>query len=309
MLQPIVVGLDGSRESVAAANWAAREALRRELPLRLVHAWEGLPDADEPAGLPELRVPQYWARRILRTTQDRLAARYPQISISGEQIRRPPVPALVAEAECAELLVLGNQGFGGLGGRLAGSVAMAAVAQIARPVVLVRGDFSASDECRPDACGNPSERTAYRDVVLGLDVRHDCGQLLEFALAAACFRGAALRVIHAVRLPNARGGTEPARSRRLQGEAAWVLASVLDPWREKFPTVDVRAQVLYGRPTQEVVQAARDAGLLILGRQVRPGMAGNHAGRITHTAIHHVSCPVAVIAHDGPEVHSSEART
>ncbi|MGP4051269.1 universal stress protein [Streptomyces sp. 2A115] len=45
MLKPVVAGLDGSRESLAAAGWAAREALRRGLPLRLVHAREGLPYA------------------------------------------------------------------------------------------------------------------------------------------------------------------------------------------------------------------------------------------------------------------------
>lgn len=50
MLQPIVVGLDGSRESVAAADWAAREALRRGLPLRLIHAWEGPPEPAESTG-------------------------------------------------------------------------------------------------------------------------------------------------------------------------------------------------------------------------------------------------------------------
>lgn len=33
MTRPVVAGLDGSGESLAAADWAAREALRRGLPL------------------------------------------------------------------------------------------------------------------------------------------------------------------------------------------------------------------------------------------------------------------------------------
>ncbi|MGQ4388673.1 universal stress protein [Streptomyces sp. SAS_270] len=37
------VGLDGSTQSIAAADWAAREAEQREASLRLVHAWEPQP--------------------------------------------------------------------------------------------------------------------------------------------------------------------------------------------------------------------------------------------------------------------------
>ena len=72
---------------------------------------------------------------------------------------------------------------------------------------------------------------------------------------------------------------------------------MLDPWREKFPTVDVRVQVVRGRPAHEVEQAAHSAGLLIVGRQLCR-VFGSHTGRFTHMAIHHVSCPVAVVAHN-----------
>lgn len=40
MTVQVTVGLDGSSESVAAAAWAAREAVRREAPLRMVHVEE-----------------------------------------------------------------------------------------------------------------------------------------------------------------------------------------------------------------------------------------------------------------------------
>ncbi|WP_375232016.1 universal stress protein [Streptomyces sp. NWU339] len=39
MTRPIPAGVDGSEESFAAPAWAGREAERRGLPLRPVHAW------------------------------------------------------------------------------------------------------------------------------------------------------------------------------------------------------------------------------------------------------------------------------
>ncbi|WP_030681136.1 universal stress protein [Streptomyces sp. NRRL B-1347] len=298
MLRPIVVGLDGSRESVAAADWAAREALRRGLPLRVVHAWEGLPGDDEPVSLPELAAPRYWARRILRSAVDRLDEDHPQVPVTAEQIHRPPVPALLAEADAGELLVLGNQGFGGLGGLLAGSVAMAVVAHARTPVVLVRAGFEAVDEHVPNGDREASVGNPYRPVVVALDLRHSCDSLLAFAFEAARHRAAPLHVVHAWRLPNTRGGTDERGHVPTQRDAEWVLESVLEPWKDKYPQVAVHATAEYGRPVPAVSRAARYAGLLVLGREMRHGRLRSHTGHVTHMAIHQVSCPVAVVAHE-----------
>ena len=48
MTMPIVAGTDGSEESLAAVGWAATEAVRRRVPLSIVHVVEphhGLPAA------------------------------------------------------------------------------------------------------------------------------------------------------------------------------------------------------------------------------------------------------------------------
>ncbi|MEV3860634.1 universal stress protein [Streptomyces sp. NPDC050095] len=298
MLRPMVVGVDGSRESSAAADWAAREALRRDLPLRIVHAWEGLPadDAEEP--LPELKVPQYWARRVLRTTVEQLGVRYPKLYAACEQVRLPPGPALLAEAENAELLVLGSQGLGGVSGVLAGSVAMATAAHAPRPVVLVRAGYTAADEHLPQGDGKASPSAPPRDVAVAVDLARPSGSILEFAFRAAEFRHAPLRVVHAWRHP-----LGPARSGAGERAATWAaaqseLAAALQPWREKFPGVFVHETLAQGRAPHEVTKAAGGSGLLVVGRRIRRAATGSHLGPVTHAAIHHVTCPVVVVPHD-----------
>ncbi|WP_326719062.1 MULTISPECIES: universal stress protein [unclassified Streptomyces] len=298
MLRPVVVGLDGSRESDAAADWAAREAFRRGLPLRLVHAWEGLPDTETGATLPELQVPQYWARRVLRSAGDRLGERHPQLAIAAEQVRRPPGPALLAEAETAELLVIGSQGLGGVGGFLSGSVAMATVAHAERPVVLVRAGDTAEDEHLPDPAGKSSVRTPLRDVAVAVDLGQPCDAVLEFAFHAAECRQAPLRAVHVWRVPRGLGIPDAEERARLRADAERQLAALLQPWREKFSGVYVRESVIEGRPSHELVKAAGGAGLLVVGRRRRRAAVGSHTGPVAHSMIHHVRCPLAVVPHD-----------
>ncbi|HET6858787.1 MAG TPA: universal stress protein, partial [Streptomyces sp.] len=44
MTPSVAVGFDGSPESRAAAEWAAREAKLRDLPVQLIHVWEPVPE-------------------------------------------------------------------------------------------------------------------------------------------------------------------------------------------------------------------------------------------------------------------------
>jgi len=298
MPRPVVAGLDGSRESLAAADWAAREALRRGLPLRLVHAWEGLPDEAAEATLPELRAPQYHARRTLRFAVDRLNERYPQLYIAAEQVRKQPGPALIAEAENAELLVIGSRGAGGVSGFFSGSVAMATAAHVERPIVLVRAGDTAEDEHLPDSSGKPSVRTPCRDVAVVVDVGSPCDEVLDFAFRAAELRRAPLRAVHAWHVPLTQGTPDVEEHERRREGAERELTGLLGPWREKFPAVLVRETLYEGRPAHVLVRAAHGAGLLVVGRRRRRAAVGSRTGPVAHALIHHVDRPVALVPHD-----------
>ncbi|WP_234347409.1 universal stress protein [Streptomyces specialis] len=289
MFPTVTVGLDGSSESLAAAGWAAGEARRRGLPLRLVHVWE----AGAYSALPSVdgRTLRYWAERIPREAAEDLRSRFPGVDISYEQFTGAPARVLTGEtAEGSGMLVLGTRGLGGLTGFLLGSVAQSAVAHAHGPVALVR----------PGADGEAAAPAAT-DVVLGLDVADPPAALIDHAFDAAARRGARLRVVHAWRVPPVYGFSaatvEPGIAAVFAEDVARELADALRPWRAKYPGVEVVEQPVMGRPGRELAEAARDAAVLIVGRRARRARTGWHIGPVTHAVMHHAIAPVIVVPH------------
>ncbi|GAA2348528.1 universal stress protein [Streptomyces kunmingensis] len=307
MAHPITVGLDGTAESMAAADWAAREALLRSLPLDLLHAWKWQPYLYAPLG--DVCIPPNvdatepnWAGKMLGDAETVLAQRYPGLRISSRDMSEEPVAALLAASDQARLLVLGSRGLGGLTGFVVGSVAHAVVARTVRPVVLVRAEQRAEDEHDRDKEGEGTTATPYRDVVVGLDLERPDDAVLEFAFDAAGRRAGRLRVVHGLRLPpyytRHAGSLGPELHAQLVAGARKVLNTVLRPWRRKYPGVDVTEQAFTGGAGLHLVRAARDASLVVVGRRHRHSALGGHVGPVTQAVLHHATVPVAVVPHD-----------
>ena len=167
MVRTVVVGLDGSTESRAAAEWAAREAKLRGLPLKIVHVWEPVPEPMAQAPLLGAETQQHWSERVPREAAEGIRLRHPGIEVTTEQLTGGSADTLVKAAADAELLVLGSRGLSGFGGFMVGSVGLSVVAHAERPVVLVRAGEQAADEHEPDPAGIPSAAGPYRPVVIG----------------------------------------------------------------------------------------------------------------------------------------------
>ncbi|MER7897652.1 universal stress protein [Streptomyces sp. NPDC096046] len=310
----IVVGIDGSTEGLAAAHWAAQEAQRRGTGLSVIHVWHRHP---HPAPyVPMDSTERDWAEQLLREAVRRVRAAHPGLRITDRLVCDATVAGLLKAAAVADLLVLGSRGLGALGGFLTGSVSQRVVGRSARPVVLVRAGRSATDEHLPATHGVAPEEipeTPYRQVVLGLQTDRPCEELIEFAFDAARRRGTGLSVVHAFRtafrpapvpsapMVSAAPESPPPvpwpQARVLAGEERTVTA-VLRPWREKYPTVPVTETVTEGRAAVVLVQAAQDAGLLVVGRRGIDHQVGVFTGPVTHAVLHHAGCPVAVVPHD-----------
>ncbi|MFJ9038727.1 universal stress protein [Streptomyces sp. NPDC102406] len=281
----LTVGTDGSHESMSAADWAAREALRRGLPLRLLHADCG----ERPAPPPhDVDLP---GRGVLDRAALRLSYLYPSLEIIARRRPAPAVAALLAAAAESETLVLGSRGFTGYSGFLVGSVALAVTASAERPVVLVRAGGLPEDE-RARAGG------AFLPVVVGLDVTGPSDEILSYAFEAAALRGTELHALHAWTLPPLRADASgvtvaPGDAARRETLRRRALEGALQVWRAKYPEVRVVERLLYGQPGHHLLKASTAAGLTVIGRDID----ADRLGRTAHSVVHHVTSPVAIVPH------------
>jgi nucleotide-binding universal stress UspA family protein len=301
MTRTITVGLDGSPESRAAAEWAAREAKLRGLALRLLHVWEPVPEPMAQAPLLGAETHQHWSEKIPRETAEGLRLRHPGVEVTTEHLAGRPSEVLGEAAGTTELLVLGSRGLSGIGGFMVGSVGLAVVAHAVCPVVLVRAGEQAADEHEMDPAGIPSAATAYRPVVLGLDTGHPDASVIEFAFEEAARRGTRLHVVHAWNLPPyyVYGAvTDLERYDEVVHWQATELTEALRPWREKYPSVEATAVSRSGSPAEHLITASREASLVVVGRRIRRSPFGVHIGPVAHAVLHHAGAPVAVVAHD-----------
>ncbi|GAA2403405.1 universal stress protein [Streptomyces glaucosporus] len=300
MARTVTVGVDGSGESLAAADWAAREAVRRGVPLRLVHVREPDPFT-VPESFADAETREHWARRIPREAADDLARLYPELEITTEQLTGHAAAVLTDTAQEAELLVIGTRGLGVVAGFLVGSVALTTVARVPCPVVLVRAGTT-DEHARKEGTGDAADYGPYRDVVLGAELYRPTDELFAFAFEAAARRGAVLRVVHSWNPPLVYGidpvAVDPRMATDLAQESSRALQDALRPWRGKYPDVEVRAEAVVGRPARHLLEAAKDASLVVVGRRNRRSPLGFHIGPVAHTVMHHSPAPVAVVPHD-----------
>ncbi|MFF2950058.1 universal stress protein [Kitasatospora sp. NPDC057965] len=299
MTRSVVVGVDGSPESLAALDWAAEEAARRELPLKVVLAWPTVVTPLAVLGTVDLARRQ--ADVTLRDAELRVRERWPELTVQAVQVPTDPVRALVDEVSGAqepdgapaELLVLGSRGFGAVAGFLVGSVSQRVLARTDCPVVLVRRGEDGEEAAGP------------REVVVGVDPFEGAEAVLAHAFEVAERRGLPLRAVYCWTLPATYQYAGIAASVDVTGEmlvyAKGELTRVVQPWREKHPGVAVTEEAVNARPAKVLADRAAGAELVVIGRRVRRSPLGAHIGAVAHAVLHHVPCPVAVVPYERPE--------
>lgn len=273
----ILAGYDGSPDAEQALRWAAREAAARGVVLTVCHSWvPACPVTPAAAGIFELA----------RSTGEHILARGGQHAqdLMGSAADVRPVladePAAAALCQCsgsAEMTVVGSRGRGGLAGMLLGSVSSQVAAHARGRVVVVRGQWLPVATYVPGA------------IVVGGDGSAASATAVEFAFEEAALRDAPLVAVCA--LADAAGSIGGAR----QVEDAF--EDVLTRCEKENPDVIVDRRVTPGPPRGALLTTTSDvqAQLLVVGDRGRGGLRGMLLGSVSHAALHHAPCPVAVV--------------
>ncbi|MFE1318677.1 universal stress protein [Kitasatospora phosalacinea] len=275
--RPVVLGVDARQVSPVVVGWAADEAERRGLPLRLVHAVPDEPRdrrGDGPAYLQSLRAA---GAQALEKAEGMVAERHPELRPQSVLRDGPPAPVLCAESARAALVVLGTRRLGRLAEVLSRySVTVPVSAQAHCPVAVVR---------EPE---HTTPRPPY--VVLGVDGSPACGPAVRFAADLAARRGAALRAVWVRRTP-----VRPFEPLEDEAEVRRRLFESTAGCAADEPDLDLTHEVVPGDPVEELVRISAHALAVVVGRHGRGGLTGMRLGSVPRGLIRGAPCPVVTV--------------
>jgi nucleotide-binding universal stress UspA family protein len=136
----VVVGVDGSPDSVTAARFAAVEARSRGAELHVVHAWSDTVSGygGPPWAVPDATLQEEAASALQRSVRDAGLDGGVGLRVRAEAVEGVDWDVLLDVAEGADLLVVGSRGRAGWAALLLGSVALHCVTAAPCPVAVVR---------------------------------------------------------------------------------------------------------------------------------------------------------------------------
>ena len=303
--QPVVAGIDGTRDGIVAARYAASLAEQLGRSLVLLHAYRHsaainplLPLADPASARRGTAAVAYAPRSVtfnseimrsagehaLRVAQLEALTMRPDLVIRTRLVAGSPAKALIEASRHAAALVLGRSGLGDVERLLAGSVGSAVVTHASSPVVVVPSDWDPAD--------------APPRVVVGIAGADTEAAAVDFAFDFAARAGCRLVVAHAdhgldkVYQGNA---TLEAQAASLRDDDLRMIAEAASGWGERHPQVAIEQVVSAQRPVDMLLRESQSATLVVVAARARGGFAGLVLGSTAQAIAMHARCPVAVV--------------
>lgn len=287
-----VVGTDGSLRADKAVMWAAKHASERTIPvpLLIIHAVPEtpIPTRNEAAvalteGRDYKEAIREKAEQIVNDVAQRVRAEYPKLTVETAVVEGHPADLLAEAGKDADQVVVGARGAGApalvkmLGGTSDYVVAHA------------QGAVAVVPDTAEDHPGAP--------VVVGLDDSPQGHLAIARAFQAASLRGVPLIAIIAWDYgPYDAFNAElwqysVTEMNQLMAEEAQKL--IQDKMAE-FPDVNVTINPVRGRPETALIEASKQAGLLVIGSKGRGGFTRLLLGSTSRHVLRESYCPVVV---------------
>jgi nucleotide-binding universal stress UspA family protein len=279
---PVVIGVNGSDLDVSALRAGVAEAHRLDVAVRLVHV---VPDYVSisplvpvtPTDLEDL------GAEIVRSAEKVLRQIDTEIEADSRLMHGSRAKRLVEAARTASTLVVGRDDRSLPARLLRGNAATGAAASAACPVLAVPIGW------RPTP--------ARGAVVVGVKSSVHAAEILGDAFAVAAALGDKLVVLHAWKLPS--GYDDLIESRVAVDEWAQrstdELEALIKDWRAEYPDVDVEVRIVHDRPVTALVEASRDADVLVVVRRAHGIPAATHLGGTARAVLRSAYCPVRVV--------------
>ena len=273
----VVVGVDGSKAALSAALWAVDEAVRRDIPLRLVYAIDQR-DSDVDPDDEARRLAK--ADIVIRQAIMEIEAAAKPVKIEVEITRGCATQTLVRASKSAAMVCVGPVGYSHFQPGQVGSTAAVVASAAHCPVAIVRGRDRAS-------------RRHGDWILVEADHTPDNGVVLEAAMEEARLRNAPLRVItcwqsqlsdihdpHAVSDGN----------RRVSAQLDRRLAR----WTRRYPELEVESVAVHGSIVSYLAKNADSAQLIVAGSR-DPQHVGQLVGPTGNAALHQTDCSVLIV--------------
>lgn len=277
----IVVGVDGSEHSRQALKWAADESKRRGALLRIIYA-----EVREPKNVPAWYEPGSSdlspGQAIVDDAYGLVATRHPSVMARAEIAERSPSLSLTVASRSAELLVVGARGKGGFEELLLGSASDQCIQHANCPVVVVHTD--------PD---NLPLRAVAPRIVVGVDGSPGSARALRWALDEARLRSALVEATYVWQYPPT-GAFALGPARGYDVASREIIEAAKESAVTWAPEVPFAADARCDGTVPALLDASREADLLVVGSRGHAGFKHALLGSVAHQCARHAKCAVVI---------------
>jgi nucleotide-binding universal stress UspA family protein len=264
---------------MAAARWAAGEAARRGVPLKVVHVCEI--DSGPLWVAPRLQDRLEQACPVMLDAIELIHRTTPEVEVTQWRLTGSAASKLLLATQWADLLVLGRPGSAWLAAHLSASVIHRLAAHAHCPIVTV-----------PVQLAETAAARAPRRVVVGLADQPTEGRAIDFALAEA---GRHFVDLLAVRACEGGSPTDVDQLNRERDEL--IAANELLATHRSATGSAIRASCMVqaGSPASVLSELCGTTDLLVLGQHRHGPVVPARVGKVIAGCLHQAPCPVAVV--------------